>query len=391
MLEVDGIDTFSSVEINGNTVIETNDAFIPYAADITGLVSPGSPVNISVTIHSTPLRAQQRTKNYPYPVPGAQFSENFPSMNHVRTWPANGGWDWGIAAGATGIWRGMRVVEVPSGSARIARASVFVRPADDPAEPGSARHRDASNVPPVAPVEAEPIPGNGFVVRCRIMLRRASDCTAVSGTLRAAVAGVPGAENSTRVSLPTLSHCPLLPALDSESELGSEATLGIGSASGFIESAATVNVSIPLSDVELWWTRDLGGQPLYNVSVEFVPDSSSHLDPPLVESGDPESKSCSGASVGSASSLRAGSGNDGGNLRSLGGYKAGNCESMKSDSESNSDSDSRAVDSIVRRVGFSYTEVVQEPPPEGTGAGGLTFRFRINGVPIFARGASIVP
>ena len=92
-------------------------------------------------------------------------------------------------------------------------------------------------------------------------------------------------------------------------------------ASSSAAGAAVVEQQLVVRDPQLWWTHDLGGQPLYDLTVELVRDGS-------------------------------------------------------------------VVDVQSRRVGIRTIELDRSPDALG---GGRFFRFILNGVPLFARGANWVP
>ncbi len=85
-------------------------------------------------------------------------------------------------------------------------------------------------------------------------------------------------------------------------------------------AAEQVTFDVSLNDVQLWWTHDLGGQPLYQVEIE------------LIAAGE-------------------------------------------------------VIDSVSDRVGVREIQLDRSPDDEG----GNLFRFILNGVPIFARGANWLP
>jgi beta-mannosidase len=105
------------------------------------------------------------------------------------------------------------------------------------------------------------------------------------------------------------------------------------------ELASSTTLSIPASAARLWWPNGHGGQALYNLTVTLLDDSD-----PSATQRQPQSSAAAGAPG------RAGS------------------------------------DTAVRRVGLRTAELVREPRGDGT-----TFFVRVNGRPIFAKGASWIP
>ena len=101
-LEFDGIDTFSSVYVNGDLVLETGDMFIKYVADIKEHVHSGEN-EIRVVFHSLSDLMKRR-----------ELPENFwinysTERAYARKVGYSFGWDWTGRVVTAGIWKEVRL------------------------------------------------------------------------------------------------------------------------------------------------------------------------------------------------------------------------------------------------------------------------------------------
>lgn len=129
---------------------------------------------------------------------------------------------------------------------------------------------------------------------------------------------------------------------------GSEAGGAEGGGVPAVPPPAKHSLSIMLDSPQLWWTHDLGPQPLYTLQLSYQASSGRQGSAPAAEALPPAEESGPGGSGGGSQAL-------------------------------------------ARRIGLRRIELVTQPlhpTQEGaTGSNGVTFFFRVNGQPLYARGA----
>lgn len=115
VLALDGLDTFAQVRLNGTTILESSNMFLPHRVDVTHLMQNAEKHNLEIEFDSALLRARQIKEQHP--------EHKFICFNGdsarlaVRKAQYHWGWDWGPFLMCAGIWRPVRL-EVYS--ARIA-------------------------------------------------------------------------------------------------------------------------------------------------------------------------------------------------------------------------------------------------------------------------------
>ncbi|GED09859.1 glycoside hydrolase family 2 protein [Cellulosimicrobium cellulans] len=179
-------------------------------------------------------------------------------FNAMRKMACSFGWDWGPDTATSGIWRPVRLESWSV--ARLAQVRVHATVAGEPGEPTAST---AGRVRAVVEVERSGA-GRGLAPL----------------TLAASVAGV-------RVQVPA--------------------------------DGGTAEVDVVVPQVDLWWPRTHGDQPLYDVAVELLGEGAT-------------------------------------------------------------------LDASTRRLGFRTATLEMEPDEDGT-----SFRFVVNGVPVWVRGANWIP
>lgn len=109
VLHLDGVDTYSEVYLNGQRVGETENMFVGYRFDVTGLVQRGTN-RLEIRLRS-PLRMAQPLQ--------AKAGFNYPADNDhaevkyspfTRKAPFHYGWDWGMRFVTMGIHRPVRLL-----------------------------------------------------------------------------------------------------------------------------------------------------------------------------------------------------------------------------------------------------------------------------------------
>lgn len=65
VLAFDGLDTFATVVLNGSTILESDNMFVPERVDVKGLLRDGSDNELEITFDSAYLRGWDLVKKYP--------------------------------------------------------------------------------------------------------------------------------------------------------------------------------------------------------------------------------------------------------------------------------------------------------------------------------------
>ena len=178
--------------------------------------------------------ARTEAAAYPYPLSHATFLNGFDDANFIRKRPSDFGWDWGPAVGALGVWRNLSLVAYDD--VNIADIWVEVNLKRAPAKGRGAPTGRDSGWPPRQLLHDEDV----FMVDVRVALRCPGPGPSSSQTLTAKILGLGVA--------PTASV-----TADCDPAAADTVTL--------------VPLRVARSDVELWWPRGYGAQPLYTVEV----------------------------------------------------------------------------------------------------------------------------
>ncbi|KAK7109883.1 beta-mannosidase-like [Littorina saxatilis] len=273
LLVAEGIDTVSTLFINGQQVATTNNMFLKYAFDVKRFVKPGNN-SIRFSFQSAVDYSRKQAANYPYDVPtdcppAVQNGECH--INFIRKEPCSFSWNWGPSFPTQGIWKPIYLEGFSS--AILDMATVEVMP--------GATGTDLFLQGP-----------RSWLLRTKAYFNIGGD-RSVSGQLQIALA---------------------------KTGISETHTLTLSADRNWVE----FDIVVPQSaNVKRWWPNGYGDQPLYDVIFTFTS-------------------------------------NDG------------------------------DVTTLTRRVGFRTVELVEDPvsaDPEQ----GLTFYFRVNGLPVFMKGANWVP
>ncbi|KAK5071258.1 hypothetical protein LTR64_007762 [Lithohypha guttulata] len=103
VLAFDGLDTFAHVRLNGKTILESDNMFLPYRVNITHSLSSDIEQELEVEFDSALLKAREIKAQHPeHKFVG--FNGD-PARMGVRKAQYHWGWDWGPVLMCAGIWR----------------------------------------------------------------------------------------------------------------------------------------------------------------------------------------------------------------------------------------------------------------------------------------------
>ncbi|KAK3955729.1 glycoside hydrolase superfamily [Pseudoneurospora amorphoporcata] len=102
VLAFDGLDTFATVKLNGSTILETDNMFIPERVDVTSLLKEEDN-ELVIDFDSAYLRGWKLVEKYPDHKWGCWNGDN--SRLAVRKAQYHWGWDWGPTLLTCGPWR----------------------------------------------------------------------------------------------------------------------------------------------------------------------------------------------------------------------------------------------------------------------------------------------
>ncbi|KXZ48197.1 hypothetical protein GPECTOR_29g104 [Gonium pectorale] len=386
-LVLEGVDTVADVALNGRLLARLKNFHRTHRLDVRdSLLAPGSGTNtLAITLHPAVPYVRQQAASYPYPVPSNTAVGAFGQFAFVRKPASDLGWDWGPAfapAGVAGpvrlVWycrpflAGLHVLEQIHGSKRDPKAGegaggfITLRleaevwiPTPPPPSPDAATGAAAAATPPHVVVVELRDPANGG----------GGDGAALARAERPV--GQPAATEDRRT---------------------------------FLE----LQMDVPASAVQLWWPVGFGAQPLYTLAAWL----ELQRQPPgaATEAAGAAAPGAGGQGEGEATGgQQTGPGGDG---RGDGGGGGGGDLQWRPLSGVSS---RRAV---RRRIGFRTLELVTAPMAEaveelagGSGGDNVTpgvfntsagkrpfpapppesFYLRVNGRPVFARGANLIP
>ncbi|GCF15957.1 beta-mannosidase [Haloarcula mannanilytica] len=108
-LHCDGLDTVTTVRVNGEVVGETENMHRVYEFDVTGELQEGENT-IEVRFDSPVKYGINRADAYDYDVPALRYPVDQPARSHIRKAQCHYGWDWGPCLPTVGIYRDIRLV-----------------------------------------------------------------------------------------------------------------------------------------------------------------------------------------------------------------------------------------------------------------------------------------
>ncbi len=105
-LVFEGLDTYATVKLNGETILEANNMFRSWRIDITELAEAENTIEILFT---SPIKKNtEKAKNY-LPLPGGTDTSAYPVAPFTRKAAYHFGWDWAPRFVTMGIWKDVRI------------------------------------------------------------------------------------------------------------------------------------------------------------------------------------------------------------------------------------------------------------------------------------------
>jgi beta-mannosidase len=113
-LDLTYLDTAASVEINGQQVLHSENAFIRYRPDVTKALREGENT-ITIIFRSNIKAAAEKAAAQPFPIPYTASNSPIPHGNMLRKTQCDFGWDWNLAIVPFGLY-GDCVLRRPAGT-----------------------------------------------------------------------------------------------------------------------------------------------------------------------------------------------------------------------------------------------------------------------------------
>ncbi len=103
VLDLEFVDTFADVIVNGQVVGRTETSFRRHRLDVTDALRPGDN-QIVLRFHPAPAEAHERASRLPFPVPWSVSNNRIADMNVIRKPQCHAGWDWGPCLMVLGVY-----------------------------------------------------------------------------------------------------------------------------------------------------------------------------------------------------------------------------------------------------------------------------------------------
>ncbi|GAB4815645.1 hypothetical protein N2152v2_002691 [Parachlorella kessleri] len=373
----ESLDTVADITLNGVSVGAAANAHRPHAFDVTGGLVKEGLNQLQIKLRSAVHYAGLQASNYPYAQVGA-----LPHYNFIRKAASDFGWDWGPAfapVGITGgVWlrayadaflTGLSVQQEHLANGSIVLSiGAFLQPGPSPssgtltASIGPASRATASSAAAAGGGGGGDDDGGsdrehwGTQQEVTIPACSPGDCpTPNPPSLGADLIVDPSCSQGAPASQTTgWSSRPSSDTGAGRGEAGG-ALGSCGSAGGLgaVRRSVTVLVTPPF---QLWWPHEFGAQAMYLLTVTYTPGNASE-----------------GEVQGAGNAMAEGQGGDNATGQGEGDTLVGRASSLE------------------RRIGFRQVELVKDPITLADGSPGETFYFRVNGLPLYAKGANIVP
>jgi beta-mannosidase len=103
VLELEFVDTFAEVFVNGQLVATLGSCFVRHRIDVTDALKPGTN-ELRIRFSPAGAEAIARAKKQPFPIPWSVSNNRVPDLNMIRKPQSHGGWDWGLCLMVAGIY-----------------------------------------------------------------------------------------------------------------------------------------------------------------------------------------------------------------------------------------------------------------------------------------------
>lgn len=104
-----GVDTFAEIQLNGKTILVTNNMFHPWKANVRDLIHEGENT-IDVRFASPYKKGLEEFKKLPYSLPSANDKGDFKVSPFVRKPAYQFGWDWAPRLLTSGLWKNIELL-----------------------------------------------------------------------------------------------------------------------------------------------------------------------------------------------------------------------------------------------------------------------------------------
>src|SRR5581483_10278871 len=103
ILDLEYVDTFATVTLNGREVGDLGSSFVRHRLDVTAALRPGEN---EVALHFRPAEAEAhaRAARQPFPIPWSESNNRIADMNMIRKAQCHAGWDWGLCLMVLGVY-----------------------------------------------------------------------------------------------------------------------------------------------------------------------------------------------------------------------------------------------------------------------------------------------
>eukprot|EP00887_Chlorella_sp_A99_P005062 scaffold36.g5062.t1 len=384
-----GVDGPAAVSLNGAALGRVENSHRPHAFDVGELLFlPGVSNALTVAFLSPVARSRAAAAGAPYPLPRTRQLGAVGAYNFVRKAASDYGWDWGPALVPIGLSGPVLLRSLSSAGLSAAPPALLPRALAPtltllrrvalPGLPGlSVRQTHLPNGSVVVTADVELEPGGAY-----------SSGQEESGTIEVAISDAGGARRwAAHTSVVLGPGCWVGEGGGADASGGSAAG-GAGGAGGgaphaggpacerappttALRRSVEVLVSPPF---QLWWPYEFGEQPLYTVTATFTPASGAAAGAAHDDEG-----GRSGSGAAASPGERSGSGAAAPASAERGGAPGGGGAGASGSS------------ALSRHIGLRTVELVSQAAESPSGAGLETFYLRVNGLPLFARGANLVP